>query len=115
MTNGISLDITQALDISTIFGNALDNAIEVCEKVPKEERFITMKAREKNHFLVIRVENSAPEESDGRHTTKEDTFLHGFGLKNIQRAVEKYGGDCTVRFMNRTFFLTALVPLGEDY
>lgn len=99
------------LDISTIFGNALDNALEACRNVPEEEKFITVKAGVKNRFLVIRVENSAPEESDGTHTTKEDTFLHGFGLKNIRRAVEKYGGDFAVRSGDKVFSVTALVPL----
>lgn len=100
-----------ALDISTIFGNALDNAIEACEKVPEEERFITMKAREKNHFLVIHIENSAVQEEEEKKTTKEDTFLHGFGLKNIQRAAEKYGGQCKRNYQSGVYMLSILIPI----
>ena len=34
----------EPLDISTIFGNALDNAIEASEKLPADQRLITIKA-----------------------------------------------------------------------
>mgnify|MGYP005755487585 CR=1 FL=1 len=102
-----------ALDISTIFGNALDNAIEACEKVPEEERFITMKAGERNHFLVIHIENSAVKEEAEKKTTKEDTFLHGFGLKNIQRAAEKYGGQCKRNYQSGVYMLSILIPIAE--
>lgn len=102
-----------ALDISTIFGNALDNALEACEKVREEERFITMKAREMNHFLVIHIENSAVQEEEEKKTTKEDTFLHGFGLKNIQRAAEKYGGQCKRNYQSGVYMLSILIPIAE--
>ena len=107
------IDFLDALDISTIFGNALDNAIEACEKVSEEERFITMKAREKNHFLVIHIENSAILEEEEKKTTKEDTFLHGFGLKNIQRAAEKYGGQYKRNYQNGVYMLSILIPIAE--
>lgn len=106
-------DFIDALDISTIFGNALDNAIEACEKVSEEERFITMKAREKNHFLVIHIENSAILEEEEKKNTKEDTFLHGFGLKNIQRAAEKYGGQYKRNYQNGVYMLSILIPIAE--
>lgn len=42
------------LDISTIFGNAWDNAIEACTKLPKEQRFITVKAGVRNRFVIVK-------------------------------------------------------------
>lgn len=107
-TNG---DFIDALDVSTIFGNALDNAIEACEKVSEEKRFITMKVRTKNNFLVIYLENSAVWEKMESTTTKEDVFLHGYGLKNIQWAVEKYGGQCKRDFQNDMYILSILLPI----
>lgn len=32
------VDFIEPLDISTIFGNGIDNAMEACEKLPKEAR-----------------------------------------------------------------------------
>ena len=100
----------QGLDISTIFGNALDNAIEACEKLPEEDRFITVRAGVKNQFLIIQIENAAKEEA-AETTSKPDDFLHGFGKKNIQRTVEKYGGQCQWAFEQGVYTLSVLMPL----
>lgn len=100
------------LDISTIFGNALDNAIEASEKLPKESRLITIKARRIRDMLVITVENNTlPASSAFRETTKDDPFLHGFGLSNIQKAVERYGGECSIKADNEMFTLKILIPV----
>lgn len=101
----------EPLDISTIFGNALDNAVDACEKVPEEDRFITLKAGAKRGFLVVSIENSAAPEVEGKKTTKGDTFLHGFGLKNIRQAAEKYEGQCTHSIQDGRFALSILIPL----
>lgn len=103
-------DFMEPLDISTIFGNALDNAIEACKNIPEEERFITLKVGVKRNFLVISVENSAKQETEEKGTTKADTFLHGFGLKNIQRAAEKYGGQCKRNYQCGVYMLSILIP-----
>lgn len=103
-------DFMEPLDISTIFGNALDNAIEACKNIPEEERFITLKVGVKRNFLVISVENSAKQETEEKGTTKADTFLHGFGLKNIQRAAEKYGGQCKRNYQSGVYMLSVLIP-----
>ena len=106
-------DFIDGLDISTIFGNALDNAIEACEKLAEDERFITVKAGIKNQFLLIQVDNSAEENNETDHTAKEDGFLHGFGKKNIQRAVEKYYGHCMWSFEQGVYSLSILIPLPQ--
>lgn len=99
----------EGLDISTIFGNAFDNAIEACIKLPEEERMITVKTGVRNHFFLILIENSAKDFSET--TTKEDDFLHGFGKKNIQKSVEKYQGSCQWNYENEIFSLSILFPL----
>ena len=50
----------EALDISTIFGNALDNAIEASEKLPEDQRIITVKAdRVRDMLLLISLRPAA--------------------------------------------------------
>ena len=86
-------DFIEPLDISTIFGNAIDNAIEASRKLPHEQRLITVRANRVRDMLMIIVENTVSSDCGGsRRTTKEDTFLHGFGLSNIKNAVQKYDG-----------------------
>ena len=52
------IDFLDPLDISTIFGNAIDNAIEAGEKMPEEERLITVKAGRVRDLVSIVVENN---------------------------------------------------------
>ena len=100
------------MDLSTIFGNALDNALEASVKLPPEQRLITVKARSIHDVLMIVFENYA---AAGRKngTSKEDGFLHGFGIPNIQKAVEKYNGECVIRQEDGKFVMKNIIPLPE--
>ena len=105
-------DFVELLDISTIFGNALDNAIEASERLPEDHRLITVRANRVRDMLVIIVENNAISEHPiSGETTKEDTFSHGFGLPNIRKAVERYGGQCSIKTENGMFILKILIPI----
>ncbi len=100
------------LDISTIFGNALDNAIEASEKLAVPRRVITVKARRIRDMLIILVENNALPDTDASgKTTKDDAFLHGFGLSNIRNTLEKYDGQCTVKCADGVFVLKIMIPV----
>lgn len=102
----------ELLDISTIFGNALDNAIEASERLPEDHRLITVRANRVRDMLVIIVENNAiSEQPISGETIKEDTFSHGFGLPNIRKAVERYGGQCSIKSENGMFILKILIPI----
>ena len=107
-----NIDTIVALDISTIFGNGIDNAIEAVEKLPKEKRVILIKAGKINDFISIVIENNYDEKevSKNNKTTKKDTFLHGFGISNIRNATEKYGGTCTITKDKGKFVLKILIP-----
>lgn len=100
------------LDISTIFGNGIDNALEACEKLPPEKRIIAVKGCRKEKFVLILIENNYAEDEDGgkRKTSKEDTFMHGFGIPNIEKAVYKYDGECKITKKNGWFKLTIIIP-----
>ncbi len=102
----------ETLDISTIFGNALDNAIEASEKLPEDQRLITVKAGRVRDMLAVLVENTVSSDMViTEKTTKKDNFLHGFGLSNIRRAVEQYGGQCTVGTKDGMFALKIMIPM----
>ena len=104
----------EPLDISTIFGNALDNAIEASEKLPESMRLITAKAARIHDMLMVAVENNmqSDQPSDGK-TSKEDPFLHGFGLSNIRKAAEKYDGQCMVKAVKGKYVLKIMIPVPE--
>lgn len=108
-----NIDFIEPLDISTIFGNAIDNAIEGVEKLSEEKRTILIKAGKINDFLSIVIENNYNPEIklENKKTTKKDNFLHGYGIQNIENAVEKYNGTCTITKENEKFTLKILIPI----
>lgn len=102
----------EPIDISTIFGNALDNALEASLKLPPEQRLVTVKAECVRDMLSVVVENNClPDGTGCEKTSKEDKFLHGFGIRNIRQAVEKYAGQCLTRQGKDCFQLKILLPL----
>lgn len=106
------MDFIEPLDISTIFGNAIDNAMEASERLPEDQRLITVKAERVRDMLIITVENNTlPGTQPAEGTTKKDRFVHGFGIPNIKKAVEKYDGQCSFRQEDGTYLLKILIPI----
>lgn len=102
----------EPLDISTIFGNALDNAIEASEKMAESMRLITVKAARIHDMMVIAVENNMqPDTPVYERTSKKDKSMHGFGIANIQSAAERYGGQCTTKAGDGKFVLKVVIPI----
>ena len=100
------------LDISTLFGNALDNAIEASEKLPEGQRLITLQGKRIRDMLLVTVENRAqPESTPAQGTSKGDPFLHGFGIPNMRQAAERYGGQIQFQQSGETFRLKLLLPV----
>lgn len=116
VADGKQLDFMHVMDICSIFGNVLDNAIEHVTLIPeKEKRLIHVTVASKKNFVLIKVENycDTPVYKDDRaliKTTKADKDNHGFGLSSIRAAAEKYGGVVDFGQQNDWFYLTILIP-----
>lgn len=93
-------------DICAIFGNALDNAIEACEKV-KNNPYINVLLSYAKGTLTCKIENSCTGDTDNSAiTTKVDVKNHGIGKMNIQRALDKYFTVSDVKVKNGTYTLS---------
>ncbi len=104
----------KSVDLCAILGNLLDNALEAAGQVPDpNRRFITLTIRRIHQMLVIKAENSFSippvREKDSLKTTKTGGGLHGWGLKSVQSASEKYDGILQTSCTRDTF--TAVVTL----
>ncbi|MBT1175835.1 sensor histidine kinase [Bifidobacterium sp. LC6] len=116
VADGKLLEGMSSMDIASLFGNALDNAIEATSKLPdKQQRLIRLALYGQGRFTVIRVENyydsALKKDSTGAlRTTKRDAARHGFGVKSIRHIVAQYGGEVTIRTDDHWFILTALIP-----
>ena len=99
-------------DISILFSNALDNAMEA------SNRFIELKILRKGEMIFVQVVNSKCNEikmNNGKLiSTKPDFENHGIGLKNMERVVNKYEGNITVDYDEFEFRLYANIPVAED-
>lgn len=98
VANGKCLEFMSEVDVYSLFGNILDNAIEATEKLEdKEKRVISLTVAQDGYFINIHAENYYCDTltfSDGLpETTKKDTVYHGFGLKSIRMLVHKYDGS----------------------
>jgi len=118
MVDGTKLDFVGKVDLYTMFGNALDNAIEsVMKQRDIEKRVIQVAVFHEKNLLLIRVRNYCEEKikfiSGLPASTKQDKGYHGFGLKSIQYTAEKYGGGIVCQAIDNYFVLQILLPIPE--
>ena len=119
VADGTLLDFMDVMDICSIFGNALDNAIECELKIPdKEKRLIHVSVSKQKNFLLLRFENYYDTELNYQGgafiTTKRDKEFHGYGLKSIRYTVNKYDGAVSIDTKENWFDLKILIPASEN-
>ncbi|MBE6699564.1 MAG: sensor histidine kinase [Ruminococcaceae bacterium] len=115
VADGKLLDFMEAMDICSIFGNALDNAIEsVLHIKDKEKRLIHVTVSQLNDFVMIRIENYYEDvlQTDGENylTTKRDKRHHGWGIKSIKYTAHRYDGAVYINADNNWFDIKIAIP-----
>lgn len=103
------------MDLVTILGNLLDNAIEAAEK--SLEKTVYLETSLRNHYQVILIQNSSlpPKEAHGRlQTTKQDHAMHGFGIKSVAKSLKKYNGDLHWDYDEDDHLFTMTVMIGTE-
>lgn len=118
IADGAAISFMSDADIYSLFGNALDNAIESCMKMRgKEPRVIGLKLAAVDNLVTVNVYNSYEGEiviRDGLpQTSKSDSVFHGYGMKSIRYIVEKYGGDMQILTDGEVFNLNILLPIPQ--
>lgn len=115
VADGALLSFMHVTDICTIFGNALDNAIEHVLLVPEpDRRIIHMEVSQRRQFVYIEVRNYCEQEIRIKNgfpiTTKQDAQNHGFGVKSISYTARKYGGTVQFGVQDHIFSMQVLIP-----
>lgn len=116
VADGKQMNFIDPVDLYTIMGNAMDNAIESVEKIKEQDRrIIDVLVYVKQKFLVIIITNPVDHQvsfEDGVPlTTKEKNGYHGFGTKSIRHTVHKYNGHASFLIENGCFALKILFPI----
>lgn len=118
MADGKQLSFMQRSDISTLFGNALDNALEhVLKEDNRNIRFIDLRVERKGDMVHIHLSNTCTRrvafQDDMPVFAGDEGNLHGFGVKSIVHIIEKYDGIWSFRWQNRRFVLDAACPTAQ--
>ena len=104
------------IDVCNIFTNLLDNSIEAAKK--SENKNIKLYICEKNGYVIIKNENFCKcykkNEAGKFETTKKDKKSHGYGIKIIEKTLEKYNGDLNIRIDNGIFRMIILLPQNKS-
>ena len=101
------------VDLCVILGNLLDNAVEACEKIPPEGRFLRVYCAVVKHQLYLSVQNSAKEELDfdERNYISKKRGNHGLGMKRVKVLVDQYQGFLNLQNQPGIFAAEVLLPL----
>lgn len=100
------------VELCSVLGNMLDNAVEACGTLPEEERFMRVYIGKLKGQLYLSVQNSAGKvrkEKGSYLSTKEGE--HGYGLFRIDRVAKKYGGYVNRQNEEGIFATEIMIPL----
>lgn len=109
-------------DLCVIISNAVDNALRECslkhKEEPSSECIVLLKAGKVREFLSIVCENSVRDkqavlikDAEVLKTTKVDKKNHGYGMENIENAVQRYGGEVSFAINDGMFCLSIIIPI----
>lgn len=102
-------------DLAIIIGNALDNAIEECERTERTDKIqISLFVTLKNDSVVIRVKNPVSDNVDvsSLTTKKSDSDHHGFGIISMKQIALKYGGEVIFECEDQIFTVSVIMNNG---
>lgn len=108
----ISLDFISPIDMTTIFSNLLDNAVEACAEV--DDKVIKFSIVQQMNFITINIRNPysrIDRQGDTLRSTKEGHF--GIGLENVRKALERYDGRLSIKTLDGIFAVTVIIPIPE--
>lgn len=110
-----SLDFMSDIDITTIFSNVFDNAVEACSKVSQENRKIRITLKKKLGLMLLRMVNTCESVDRLQNKTVDINKIHvGIGLSNVKKTVEKYGGALDIHKADDKYEIAITIPFVID-
>jgi len=101
-------------DLCVVLSNSLENAMEACKRMEDIDKcFVDAELKYLNNHLLIKISNSFNGELNEKDssflTTKKERY-HGFGLKNIEKVADLYGGYLKIEHSDNVFTLMIAFP-----
>ncbi len=116
IADGSALNFMTPAEIYSLFGNALDNALQATRAVDDpERRSVSLAVRRAGELVSIHVENYFTGErswaADGLPATTQRTEDgHGYGTRSMRQIVERHGGTLALGTRGDVFTLDAMIP-----
>ena len=106
--------VVENMDLSNIFGNLLDNALEASLK--EQDGYIELTMKQEKNFLIINVRNkcTGAVEKEIDKSSKENPAFHGIGLKSVKRAVKKYDGQINIEQTPQEFIVNIMIQNTQE-
>ena len=103
-------------DLTALFCNLLDNAIEAAVGIPGSYIEINILKKNPTDFVVLTVINSCRNDPFTTSyyspvTKKADKRKHGFGIKSIKKVVAKYHGDIQMYYNEKALTFHSIITL----
>lgn len=101
----VDLGFMNKMDITTIFLNLIDNAIEACREVSGLEKFIKIKVKELQNHIIVVIENSCDECKSINYVegVSHKKGHMGLGIANINSVLEEYGSKLDLECKDHLF------------
>lgn len=105
-------------DLTSLFCNLLDNAVEAAENIPDSFIDLMVQKKENTPFVVIVLVNSCRSMPDFDQngfpfSHKSGIVRHGFGIKSIRKAVGQYQGDLKMYYDDATATFHTIITLKQ--
>lgn len=113
LINGSKLDFIAEHELYSLFGNALDNAIDSVEKLAADKRIISITETRYGELINIRIENYFEGKisfEDGLPETSKNKNYHGFGMKSMKLILSRHGGSLKTHTNGNIFVLDFFIP-----
>ena len=114
---GIPEDIPVAkTDLSILFGNLLENAVEACQKQSSGPRKIIVRGQVSMNTLALTVDNTyetIPEKDRLGRFRSMKHFGEGIGTESVKNIVSRYGGVIQFETRGDLFCVSAMMYLQE--
>lgn len=105
-------------ELTALFCNLLDNAIEACINIHDSYIDLNITSNEINHITIINIVNTCNtiptfNKSGMPVSNKNNKLKHGFGLKSVERIINKYNGNIKMYFNNKKMTFHTVITM-ED-
>lgn len=84
-------------DITALFSNLLDNALDATRNIPNSYIELSVTPHSERDFIITMVNSCEKDPFVGKAhrlvSSKKNPWRHGYGMKSIQRVIEKYDGN----------------------